>query len=237
MLCSMGCVFKWLNFGRIGVVGFVTECWRQKHSKFAIFALPLFAACSGWNVTSFKREIVGIRLNQFTTDGRNRFVPPPHDSCHCSRNWMGCLCGKKDPLRFNVATCNWSCVDNWVILIFLLFFLTRTGRWEGSFRTRKNITIRTPKADFFFTKINVHWIIEWVELSNGVAPSNSWRWSVTRNLVCSMPKWEDGNRVWRMACCQPRCLETDPVESFRCLRFKAMILERFWTHFDSLFVY
>ena len=28
-----------------------------------------------------------------------------------------------------------------------------------------------------------------------------------------------GNRVWRMACCQARCIETDPVESFRRLRF------------------
>ena len=136
----------------------------------------------------------------------------------------GAFVEKKDPLRFNVATCNWSCVDNWVILIFLLFFFWpvrvvekglsghgKTWPYEHQRLKKKNV--------FFFTKINVHWIIEWVELSNGVAPSNSWRWSVKRNLVCSMPKWEDGDRVWRMACCQPRCLETDPVESFRCLRF------------------
>ena len=34
----------------------------------------------------------------------------------------GAFVEKKDPLRFNVAICNWSCVDNWVSLIFLLFF-------------------------------------------------------------------------------------------------------------------
>ena len=54
-----------------------------------------------------QKKNISDKTKQIYNKWTESVCPPPHDSCHCSRNSMGCSCG----LRINVATCNWSCVD------------------------------------------------------------------------------------------------------------------------------